>query len=425
MTVDLAPPRGTTDLYPPRSDAILGLEDAAHRLAHLYGYRYVETPAFEYTELFARTSGAGSDVVTKEMYTFEDKGGRSLTLRPEGTAPVVRLYLEHAHDLPSPWKAYYVEPTWRHGRPQTGRYREFRQFGVEVIGAEDAAADVEVIAIADRYLRGLGLSGFTLLLNSIGDDVCRPAYRDALVSYLRRHEDELSEECRERIDVNPLRTFDCKEEADRRVLRGAPVISEHLCEACAEHFSSVRAGLDAAGIAYTLDPMLVRGLDYYTRTAFEFASDALPPTQSGLGGGGRYDGLAEQLGGPRTPGIGFGMGLERVLLAMEGEGAPMPPQRAPRCFVVTLGEEAAAAGEALVQELRSVGVPTTAPFEERPLKSQLRMADRAGAEFVAILGERDLREGTVTIKRLLDGVQKSIPRGEVASWLARLDEGLE
>ncbi len=425
MTVDLAPPRGTADLYPPRSDAILGLEEAAHRLAHLYGYRYVETPAFEYTELFARTSGAGSDVVTKEMYTFEDKGGRSLTLRPEGTAPVVRLYLEHAHDLPSPWKAYYVEANWRHGRPQTGRYREFRQFGVEVIGSDAAAADVEVITVADRFLRGLGLSGFTLLLNSIGDEVCRPAYREALVAYLRDHEGELSEECRERIDVNPLRTFDCKEESDRRVMRGAPVISEHLCEACAEHFASVRAGLDAAGIAYTLDPRLVRGLDYYTRTAFEFASDALPPSQSGLGGGGRYDGLAEQLGGPRTPGIGFGMGLERILLAMEGEGAPMPPERAPRCFVVTLGEEAAAAGRTLVEELRAGGVPTTAAFEERPLKSQLRMADRAGAAFVAILGERDLLEGTVTVKRLVDGVQKSIPREEVAGRLARLDDGLE
>jgi histidyl-tRNA synthetase len=208
-------------------------------------------------------------------------------------------------------------------------------------------------------------------------------------------------------------------------MRGAPVISEHLCEACAEHFASVRAGLDAAGLAYTLDPRLVRGLDYYTRTAFEFASDALPSSQSGLGGGGRYDGLAEQLGGPRTPGIGFGMGLERILLAMEGEAAQMPPERAPRCFVVTLGEEAAAAGRTLVEELRAAGVPTTAAFEERPLKSQLRMADRAGATFVAILGERDLLEGTVTVKRLADGVQKSIPREEVAGRLARLDDGLE
>ncbi len=278
--MELKPPRGTDDLLPPVSDAMLGLYEAAHRTARLYGFRYVETPTFEHTELFARTSGETSDVVTKEMYTFEDKGGRSLTLRPEQTASIVRAYLANAHDLPTPFKAYHVSPQFRYGRPQAGRLREFRQFGVETIGAAAPAADVEVIALADRYLRGRGLGKVELRLNSIGDPECRPAYREKLIAYLEPHENELDEDCRTRLRTNPLRVFDCKVDGQTPLVLGAPVISDNLCQACAEHFAAVRNGLDAAGIAFVHDPRLVRGLDYYTRTVLEFVSASLSPAQA-------------------------------------------------------------------------------------------------------------------------------------------------
>ncbi len=321
--MELAPPRGTQDLLPDRADAMYGLYAAAHRTAELFGYRYVETPTFEHTELFARTSGDTSDVVTKEMYTFEDKGGRSLTLRPESTASVVRAYLTHAQELPNPFKGYYVASEFRHGRPQAGRLREFRQFGIEVIGVEGAAADVEVIALGERYLRERGLRQHVLHLNSIGDENCRPAYRERLVDYFEPYRDRLDEDCRTRLSKNPLRVFDCKVDGGKDFVLAAPTIADHLCEPCATHFAAVRGGLDEAGVPYLLDPRLVRGLDYYTRSAFEWVSSALPSDQaSTINAGGRYDGLAETLGGQPTPGVGFAMGLDRVLLALEAERCP-------------------------------------------------------------------------------------------------------
>ncbi|MET0801624.1 MAG: histidine--tRNA ligase [Actinomycetota bacterium] len=427
--MELVPPRGTQDLLPSRGDAMLGLYDEAHRAARLFGYRYVETPTFEHTELFVRTSGETSDVVSKEMYTFEDKGGRSVTLRPESTAGVVRAYLTNAQSLPNPFKGYYVASEFRHGRPQAGRMREFRQFGVEVIGAAAPGADVEVIVLGDRFLRERGLRDIALHLNSIGDGVCRPAYRERLIAYFEPFRDRLDEDCRVRLDRNPLRIFDCKVDGDKDFVRAAPSIADHLCEPCATHFAAVRAGLDDAGVRYELDPRLVRGLDYYTRTAFEWISGALSTaaastasTASTVNAGGRYDGLAETLGGAPTPGVGFAMGLDRVLLAMEGEGAPPPVARTPRCFVVALGDAAGAEARALVDDLRSAGVPADRAFEERPLKAQLKMADRADAAFVAIIGERELAEGVVTLRRLADGLQKSVPSTDVVAWLARLDD---
>jgi histidyl-tRNA synthetase len=419
--MELAPPRGTTDLLPPRSEAMLDLYEEAHRAARLFGFRYVETPTFENTELFARTSGETSDVVTKEMYTFEDKGGRSLTLRPEQTAGVVRAALQHAHDLPSPFKGYYLGPQFRHGRPQAGRLREFRQWGVEVIGAAGPAADAEVVALGDRFLRDRGLRAFVLRLNSIGDPVCRPAYRELLIAHLEPHLDELDGDCRARLRTNPLRILDCKVDGKKPFVLDAPLISDHLCDPCEAHFAAVRAALDAAGVAYEHDPRLVRGLDYYTRTAFEFVSGALSQAQATVCAGGRYDGLAQELGAPPTPGVGFALGLDRVLLAMEAEGVPAPPALGPACFVVTLGPQAAAAGAGLVSELRAAGVSAAAPYEERPLKAQLKMADRAGAAFVAIVGDKELAEGVVTLRRLVDGVQKTVPAADVVSWLTRLD----
>jgi histidyl-tRNA synthetase len=423
--MELAPPRGTVDLLPPRSEAIMGLYEEAHRAARLFGFRYVETPTFEHTDLFARTSGETSDVVTKEMYTFQDKGGRSLTLRPEQTAGVVRAYLEHAHDLPIPFKAYSIGTMFRHGRPQAGRTREFRQWDVEAIAAADPAADAEVISLADEYLRARGLRRTALHLNSIGDQVCRPAYRELLIAHLERHVDELDEDCRTRLHINPLRILDCKVDGSKPFVLDAPLISDHLCEACAGHFAAVRSMLESAGVAHEHDPRLVRGLDYYTRTAFEFMSAALSSAQATVCAGGRYDGLAEELGGAPTPGVGFALGLDRVLLAMEGEGVPMAEGRGPTCFVVAIGEDAADAAPGLVADLRAAGVATASAYEERPLKAQLKMADRAGAAFVAILGDREMAEGAITLRRLFDGVQKTVPAADVVSWLTRLDRWTE
>jgi histidyl-tRNA synthetase len=403
---------------------MLGLYEHAHRLAHLYGFRYVETPTFEHTDLFARTSGETSDVVTKEMYTFEDKGGRSLTLRPESTASVVRAFLSNAQDLPTPFKAYYVSPQFRHGRPQAGRMREFRQFGIEIIGVEGPGADVEVIDLGERYVRERGLGDLTLQLNSIGDSECRPAYRERLVAYFAPYREQLDEDCRTRLNRNPLRVFDCKVDGTKDFVLAAPTIADHLCEACAAHFAGVRSGLDAAGIAYELNPRLVRGLDYYTRTAFEWVSGSLSAGQATVNAGGRYDGLAQELGGPATPGIGFAMGLDRVLLAMQAEGAPLPPPRSPRCFVVAIGA-AAETGAGLVRELRASGIPAEGALEERPLGAQLRMADRAGAVYAAILGDRELESGTVTVRRLADGEQEEVALADVVNWLSRHDGSVE
>jgi histidyl-tRNA synthetase len=416
--VDRTPPRGTQDFLPPASDRLLALYDAAHRAATSFGYRYVETPTFESTDLFARSSGETSDVVSKEMYTFEDRGGRSVTLRPEGTAPVVRAYLANAHDLPTPFKGYYVETLFRYGRPQKGRLREFRTFGVEVLGAHEPQADVDVIEVGSLLLdvlRGGGpaLDGVELQLNSIGDETCRPAYRELLIGYLERNQSRLRDEHRDRFRENPLRVLDCKDDACREVSKEAPLIVDHLCEACAAHFTAVKGGLDEAGIAYTLTPTLVRGLDYYTRTAFEFVSPSLGPSQGTIIGGGRYDGLAEALGGPATPGVGFGSGIERLLLAL---GETWDPRLAAAWvgrhpglwfFVVAVGEETASYARAVARGLRGRrgAYSVDGSFAARPLKAQLRMADRAGAAFTVVVGEREREAETVTLKRMHDGTE--------------------
>lgn len=418
--MELQPPRGTADLLPPRSDAILSLYDEAHELAHRFGYRYVETPTFEQTELFARTSGDTSDVVSKEMFTFEDKGGRSMTLRPESTASVVRAFLANAQTLPTPFKAYYVHPNYRHGRPQAARLREFRVFGIEVLGTAAPDADVEVVELADTFLRARGLRDVVLHLNSVGDEVCRPSYRDRLIAYLEPHVDELDEDCRKRLHSNPMRVLDCKVDGKKDFVLAAPLISDNLDEGCAAHFAAVRQGLEEAGVAFEHDPHIVRGLDYYTRTAFEFVSNAIGGQQSTICGGGRYDGLATVLGGSDVPGVGFGMGIDRVLIAMETEGAELPPPRAPRCFVVAIAG-ARHAGLELVRDLRAAGISAERALEDRPLGAQLRMADRGGARYAAILGERETEAGVVTLRKLDDGTQEEVSRADVVNWLMRND----
>jgi histidyl-tRNA synthetase len=415
-----APPRGTTDLLPPESERMRRLYDLAHGVATLYGYRYAETPAFESTDLFVRTSGATSDVVQKEMYTFEDKGGRQLTLRPEGTAPVVRAVLGRSAEVSLPFKGYYVEPMWRYGRPQKGRLREFRQFGVELIGSGLPAADAETILLGHEYLQLAGIRDLRLEVNSLGDEVCRPAYRERLLAYLEANRERLRDEHRDRFRENPLRVLDCNDESCRAVARDAPKIVDHLCGPCREHYDGVLAALDDEGLTHHQVDTLVRGLDYYVRTAFEYVSPVLPEGQASVGGGGRYDGLAEVLGLTPTPGVGFALGLERILIALDAAGIGDLAARF-GVFVVTVGPNAFPAGRELARSFRQAGVPAQVPFEDRPLNAQFRMADRSGAAYAAVLGERELSDGTVTIRRLADGVEETVPREEAVKGLASGD----
>ena len=414
--MDFSPPRGTSDLVPPVSEQIRSLAELAARHAELYGYRYIETPAFEQTELFARTAGESSDVVRKEMYTFEDKGGRSLTLRPEGTAPVVRAFLHRRNEVSVPFKTYYLEPMWRYGRPQAGRMREFRQFGIECIGAPEPEADVEVVQVGDEYLRAAGLGRLELQLNSIGDQVCRPAYREELLEYFEAQRERLVDEHRDHFRLNPMRVLDCKDPRCKEITAGAPKIPDRLCEACKEHFEGVRDGLTQEGIAFVHVPTLVRGLDYYTRTTFEWVSDVLSEGQSTVGGGGRYDGLAEVLGGPATPGIGFALGLDRILLALQTEGADVAAAVLD-CFVVAFGEGSTRFARDVARALRAAGVTTAGAFGSRPLKAQFRMADRAGATFAIIIGEKEAAAGTVKLRRLADGHEEEFGLDEAIVWI--------
>lgn len=356
------------------------------------------------------------------MYTFEDRGGRMVTLRPEGTAPVMRAYLGDRHNQVAPVKAYYLTRIYRYGRPQAGRYREHRQFGVEVFEVEGPAADVEVIALGDKFLRDLGLSRYQLQINSIGDGQCRPGYRDSLLAYLRSNAYRLRDEHRDRFELNPLRVLDCKDEACRAVAEGAPRITERLCEPCHEHFQGVLAGLERVGLKPVVAPTLVRGLDYYTRTAFEFESEVLSEAQATLFGGGRYDGLAEALGGPHVPGVGFGMGLERVLLALEDEEVVPPEEAALECFVVAVGPEVRPKADDIANALRTARLSAMTSFEDRPLKAQLRMADRLGARFAVILGEKEAGQGRVTVRRLEDGTQRTLAVDRAIAWIKGGDE---
>jgi len=405
--MDFSPPRGTQDFLPPAGERLRALYERAARLARLHGFRYVETPAIESTDLFRATSGQTSDIVTKEMYTFTDRGGRSLTLRPEGTAPVMRAYLNRMHDLPSPFKAFYLTRMYRYGRPQAGRYREHRQFGVEIIGVEEPAADVEVIAVGDRFLRDLGLTRYEVQINTVGDENCRPAYRAELIEFLRANRDRLRDEHRDRFEDNPMRVLDCKDEACREVAVEAPKLIDRLCDACRQHFDSVLAGLDSEGVKPILVPTMVRGLDYYTRTAFEFASQVLSQAQATVFGGGRYDGLAEALGGSRVPGVGFGMGLERVLLALEDEDVAPPGESGLDAFVIGFGDGGRTQAREAIRALRERGLSSDM-FEPRPLGAQLRMAGRLGARFAVIIGYREAAAGVVTLRRMSDGEQEEL-----------------
>jgi histidyl-tRNA synthetase len=382
--VTIEAPRGTHDVLPAEQPTWRRIIDEAERLCALYGFRPIGTPVFEDTALFTRTAGPGSDVVQKEMYTFVDRGERSLTLRPEGTAPICRAYVQHGlHRQGQPQKLYTIAPMYRYSAPQKGRYREHWQLSVEAIGSADPALDAEVIQLYDELLRRLGVTSYRLELNSIGDRACRPAYLEQLAAWLAAHGPDLDEETRAKADASPLRVFDnleAKPPAVQEALRTAPAIGDSLCDDCRTHFKAVRAGLDAYGVAYTLSATLVRGLDYYTRTAWEFIGPALG-AQSTISGGGRYDGLIEEIGGPPTPGVGFGAGIERLVLALEEAGITSEPARIDVFFLVEADADRTAA-LAQMMRLRSAGVSCDADYAGRSAKGQLTQAGRLGARTI-------------------------------------------
>jgi histidyl-tRNA synthetase len=378
-------PRGTHDILPSEQPLWRLVTGEVDRLCSLYGYRPIATPAFEDTALFERTSGEGSDVVHKEMYTFEDKGGRSLTLRPEATAPIARAYLEHGmHRDAQPVKLYTLGAFYRYSAPQRGRYREFWQLSVEAIGSDDPAVDAEVIQLYDELLARLGITNYTLLLNSIGDASCRPAYLERLTAWLDEHEDVLDDEAKQKRATSPLRVFDVKSERVLEALADAPKIGDSLCDECRAHFEAVQAHLENYGVEFELAPTLVRGLDYYTRTAFEFVDEAIG-AQSTICGGGRYDGLIEQIGGKATPGIGFGAGIERLLLSLEATGIEAAPEEID-VFVAVQEAEAKPRALPLVQELRRRGLRADLDYAGRSLKGQLTQAGRLGAKAIVEWG---------------------------------------
>uniref|UniRef100_A0AAU1LMP7 Histidine--tRNA ligase n=1 Tax=Streptomyces sp. NBC_00148 TaxID=2903626 RepID=A0AAU1LMP7_9ACTN len=413
-------PKGTYDLIPPDSAKYLAVREAISAPLKNSGYGYIETPGFEDVALFARGVGESTDIVSKEMYAFETKGGDKLALRPEGTASVLRAALEaNLHKAGNlPVKLWYSGSYYRYERPQKGRYRHFSQVGAEAIGTEDPALDAELIILADQAYRSLGLRQFRILLNSLGDKECRPVYREALQTFLR--DLDLDEETRRRIEINPLRVLDDKRPDVQKQLTGAPMLRDFLCDGCKAYHEEVRDLLTAAGVVYEDDEKLVRGLDYYTRTTFEFVHDGLG-SQSAVGGGGRYDGLSEMIGGPALPSVGWALGVDRTVLALEAEGIEVDVPATTSVYAVPLGEEARRVLFGLVTELRKAGVATDFAFGGRGLKGAMKSANRSGARFTIVAGERDLAEGAVQLKDMESGEQEPVALDAlVATVRARL-----
>lgn len=399
-------PKGVPDYYPPGSAAFTAVREAFTDSARLAGFGHIELPIFEDTALFARGVGESTDVVSKEMYTFDDRGERSVTLRPEGTAGVMRAVIEHGLDRGAlPVKLSYAGPFFRYERPQAGRYRQLQQVGVEAIGVDDPALDAEVIAVADAGFRALGLTGFRLEITSLGDETCRPQYREKLQEFLFSL--PLDEETERRAEINPLRVLDDKRESVREMTADAPVMLDHLSESAQAHFDAVLGHLGAMGIPYTITPRMVRGLDYYTKTTFEFVHDGLG-SQSGIGGGGRYDGLMAQLGGQELSGIGFGLGVDRAILAVQAEGIQAGPTARCEVYAVPIGAQATRRMVVLAARLRAAGVCVDSAYGGRGLKGAMKAADKSGAQLALVLGDGDLADGVVGVKDLATGEQRSV-----------------
>lgn len=410
-------PKGTKDVLPAQSYKWQFVEDCARRVARQFNIKEVRTPVFEHTELFARGVGDTTDIVNKEMYTFVDKGGRSVTLKPEGTAGVARMFIENGlASSPLPMKSFYITPCYRYERPQAGRLREFHQFGVEVYGSPAPAADAEVIFAASSFLKELGINDTRLELNSIGCKTCRASYNAALKEYFRPHIGEMCATCRERFDKNPLRMLDCKEDGCKKIAAGAPKILDYLCPDCASHFESVKNLLAAQGIEFVVNPNIVRGLDYYTRTVFEFVSTSIG-AQGTVCAGGRYDGLIAELGGPQTPAVGFAAGLERLILLMENTSVPFPAAPVPDIYIAGMDDESRAKAFALAGQLRSQDVSAECDLMERSVKAQLKYADKLGATYVAVIGENELKEGAVNVKKMADGSSQNVPFDGLCNYI--------
>jgi histidyl-tRNA synthetase len=408
---ELRHPPGTFDVLPADSGPWERLVIEFARVVEAAGYGLIITPTFEDLAVFQRV-GESTDVVRKQMYDFDDKGGRRIALRPEMTASIARAFIEHRPQ--TPWKAWAVGSTFRYERPQAGRYREFHQVDVEAIGSADPDLDVEVIALGSEFYDAIGLTRRELLMNSLGDSVCRPAYCELLLAYLRDHQDQLCEEHQTRLEDNPLRVLDCKRPECQDVIAGAPRQLDHLCEPCQTHFARVRSGLDALEIPYTIDSRLVRGLDYYTRTTFEYIAGDLESAQNAVGGGGRYDGLVKALGGPDTPAVGFALGIDRILLAGEGKGLASRLDEARRLDAFVVDFAGGTTARDLTAQLRAAGLRADRSFDDRSPRAQFKAADRSGARVAVVIGPEEAAAGTAGIKDLLDGGdQVTVPQAEL------------
>lgn len=417
--------RGTQDILPEDAYKWNYMENVIRQLCGSYGYGEIRTPMFEATELFQRGIGDTTDVVTKEMYTFTDRGGRSITLRPENTASAVRAYLEHKlYGDQQVHKLFYIGSMFRYDRPQAGRYREFHQFGVEVLGADSPAADAEAISLAYNLFQKLGLKDLVLHVNSIGCSKCRPVYRQKLIEYFHEREESLCDVCKERLEKNPLRVLDCKEEGCREASKDAPEITDYLCEECQAKFEALQKYLTALGISYELDPQLVRGLDYYTNTAFEIQYTPLG-AQSAICGGGRYDGLVEEIGGPHTPSVGFAVGLERLLLALEMQNLIPAPVKPRHVYIAALGDNAVAEGLKIQQQLRAEGVRADMDLQGRSLKGQMKQAGRSGADYTVIIGDNELAAGAAEVKSMAEGSQEKISFEMIPKYIMEKESGVK
>ena len=401
--------RGTTDILPEEQAHWRYIEKAIAEVTRLYGYQRIDTPVFEDTGLFRRSAGEYTDIVQKEMYTFDDRGGNSLTLKPEGTPAVCRAYIQHGlHNLPQPVKLYYISPIFRYDRPQAGRYRQHYQFGCEAIGDEDPALDAEVIDLAWRFYQSLGLTRLSLQLNSIGCQTCRPAYLILLKEYYAGYTAQLCEDCKTRLERNPLRLLDCKQPACQAIADAAPASTDHLCTPCGEHFTSLKNYLGRLGISYRLNRRLVRGLDYYTRTVFEFQPEE-EGGQSSIGGGGRYDYLIAELGGKPAPAIGFGIGIERVILNLKKQGVSVPAPLPLQVLIASMGDAARDMAVKLAAELRQAGISAVTAAGGKSLKAQLRQANALGVRFTVIIGEDEVKAGTAMLRDMASAQQEPIP----------------
>ena len=405
-------PRGTQDALPKDSYKWQFVEDIIRQEARVHGFREIRTPVFEHTELFQRSVGETTDVVQKEMYTFTDKGGRSITLRPEGTAGAVRSLLEHGlYNDGLPQKVYYLTSCYRYEKPQAGRLREFHQFGVEVFGTPSPAADAEIISLANALFLRLGVRDLTLEINSIGCPDCRREYHKALTAYFEQYKDQLCDTCLSRLERNPMRILDCKSPVCSKIAAGAPTVLEYICDDCRAHFEGVKAYLEAAGIAYTVNPRIVRGLDYYTRTVFEFVSGAIG-AQGTVCGGGRYDGLVKEMGGQQMPSLGFGLGLERLLLLLESQGDEVPAPPGCDLYIANLGEKAACKAFSMAQQVRASSLWAECDVSARSLKAQMKYADKIGAKFSLVLGDDELAKNEAVLKNMKTGETTPVPLGD-------------